>query len=182
MADNDDLARRRARLTPEQRQRLTQRLRTGSDSARQTPTIPRRPTNESAHLSYAQQRHWFLWQLDPQSTAYHLGGALRLLGKLDIEALQASFQGLITRHESLRTVFQRDEAGLPQQKIDTQEKFELMRIDLCDLPVAQRTQRAHKEAIRINTTPFDLTQGPLLRVALIRVAAEEHRKPLTLPH
>ncbi|PXW81735.1 condensation domain-containing protein, partial [Nitrosomonas sp. Nm84] len=106
MADNDDLARRRARLTPEQRQRLTQRFRASSDSLPLTATIPRRPTSESAHLSYAQQRHWFLWQLDPQSTAYHLGGGLRLLGDLNVAALQASFQGLITRHESLRTVFQ----------------------------------------------------------------------------
>ncbi|MDP3662971.1 MAG: condensation domain-containing protein, partial [Nitrosomonas sp.] len=122
MADNDDLARRRARLTPEQRQRLTQRFRASNDSSQQTTTIPRRPAGESVHLSYAQQRHWFLWQLDPQSTAYHLGGGLRLLGELNIEALQASFQGLITRHESLRTVFQMDEAGLPQQKIDAAGK------------------------------------------------------------
>ena len=183
MADNDDLARRRARLTPEQRQRLTQRLRASGDSLRQaTTTIPRRPDGEFANLSYAQQRHWFLWQLDPQSTAYHLGGALRLFGKLDIEALQASFQGLITRHESLRTVFQVDETGVPQQKIDVQGKFELIRIDLSDLPVAQSRQRAHEEALRINATPFDLTQGPLLRVALIRVAAEEHHLVVVMHH
>jgi len=144
--------------------------------------IARQSSENCPILSYAQQRHWFLWQLDPQSTAYHLGGALRLFGKLDIEALQASFQGLITRHESLRTVFQVDEIGLPQQKIDVQGKFELIRIDLSDLPVAQSRQRAHEEALRINVTPFDLTQGPLLRVALIRVAAEEHHLVVVMHH
>ncbi|MDP1788675.1 condensation domain-containing protein, partial [Nitrosomonas sp.] len=144
--------------------------------------IVRHSSENRLILSYAQQRHWFLWQLDPQSTAYHLGGALRLLGELDIEALQVSFQGLITRHESLRTVFQMDEAGLPQQKIDAAGKFELIRIDLCDLPVAQRAQRAQEEAMRINTTPFDLTQGPLLRVALIRVAAEAHHLVVVMHH
>ncbi|PSJ18787.1 non-ribosomal peptide synthetase [Nitrosomonas supralitoralis] len=144
--------------------------------------IVRQSSESRQILSYAQQRHWFLWQLDPQSTAYHLGGALRLLGELDIEALRASFQGLIARHESLRTVFQMNEAGLPQQKIDAEGKFELIRIDLCDLPVVQRTQHAHEEAMRINTTPFDLTQGPLLRVALIRVAAEEHHLVVVMHH
>ncbi|PXW79655.1 condensation domain-containing protein, partial [Nitrosomonas sp. Nm84] len=68
--------------------------------------IVRQSSENHPILSYAQQRHWFLWQLDPQSTAYHLGGGLRLLGDLNVAALQASFQGLITRHESLRTVFQ----------------------------------------------------------------------------
>ena len=142
-----------------------------------------RQSLENRHiLSYAQQRHWFLWQLDPQSTAYHLGGALRLLGELDIEALQASFQALVVRHESLRTVFQVNEAGLPQQKIDAEGKFELTLIDLCDLAAAQRAKQAHEEAMRINTTPFDLTQGPLLRVALIRVAAEEHHLVVVMHH
>ena len=181
MSNNSDLAQRRARLTPEQRQRFTQRLRANNHSLQQTATIPPRPAGEAARLSYAQQRHWFLWQLDPMSTAYHLSGALRLVGELDVEALRASFQALVTRHESLRTVFEMDAEGLPQQKV-TDGKFEWMLIDLTDWPLAQRARQAYEEAARINTTPFDLTTGPLLRIALIRIAAQEHHLVIVMHH
>ncbi|MDP1786509.1 AMP-binding protein [Nitrosomonas sp.] len=68
-------------------------------------------------LSYGQQRLWFLWQLDPFSTAYHVQHALRLSGALDKPALQASFQDLIERHESLRTIFRSNTAGSVEQLI-----------------------------------------------------------------
>jgi len=182
MEKNNDLTQRRARLTPEQQQRLKQRLQINSDQVHPKSTISRRHASESALVSYAQHRHWFLWQLDPQSTAYHLSGVLRLLGKLNTEALQASFQTLVARHESLRTVFRANAEGLPEQIIEPEGKFELTMISLCDLPVGQRIQRARDEAIRINTTPFDLTQGPLLRVALIQVEAEEHHLVVVMHH
>ncbi|MFS2056398.1 condensation domain-containing protein, partial [Variovorax sp. CT11-76] len=56
-------------------------------------------------LSHAQQRLWFLWQFDPTSSAHHVPGALRLRGPLDTAAVRASFEALVARHESLRTVF-----------------------------------------------------------------------------
>ena len=59
-------------------------------------------------LSYAQERQWFLWQLDPRSAAYHIPGTLRLKGHLDTTALQRSFDTLVARHESLRTHVQQD--------------------------------------------------------------------------
>ncbi|MER2513276.1 MAG: non-ribosomal peptide synthase/polyketide synthase [Nitrosomonas ureae] len=182
MKNNNDLAQRRARLTPEQQQRLKQRLQANSNRTHQTLNVSRRQAGETAHVSYAQQRHWFLWQLDPQSTAYHLGGVLRLIGKLDIEALQASFRTLITRHESLRTVFRANAEGLPEQIIEPEGKFELTMISLCDLPAEQRAHRAREETIRVNAIPFDLTQGSLLRVALIRVSAEEHHLVVVMHH
>jgi hypothetical protein len=58
-------------------------------------------------LSYAQQRMWFLWQLDPSSGAYNLPGAVRLKGALNLGAMQQAFASLVARHETLRTVFQR---------------------------------------------------------------------------
>eukprot|EP01132_Coremiostelium_polycephalum_P021340 gene21340-25344_t len=60
---------------------------------------------EHIGLSYAQERQWFLWQLDPHSAAYHVPTALRLRGALDVPALQRSFDALLERHEVLRTVF-----------------------------------------------------------------------------
>ncbi|SDY87584.1 condensation domain-containing protein [Nitrosomonas sp. Nm33] len=182
MTDNNDLAQRRARLTPEQRQRLAQRLQTARGQVRQESTIPRRAAGEPAPLSYAQQRHWFLWQLDSHSTAYHLGGTLQLRGKLDRQALEDSFQTLVARHESLRTVFRANAQGLPEQIIQAESQFKLTVINLSDLPAEQRTTRARAEAIRIHTTPFDLTQGPLLRVVLIRVEPEEHYLVVVMHH
>ncbi|UJP06311.1 MAG: condensation domain-containing protein, partial [Nitrosomonas sp.] len=182
MNKHDDLERRRARLTPEQRQRLAQRIRANDQAAPQQMLISRRLAAESAALSYAQQRHWFLWQLDPQSTAYHLSAALRLTGVLDAGALQAGFETLVKRHESLRTVFRADAQGLPEQVIAAEGTFTLETLDLGDVPQAERPQRAEREAIRIITTPFDLTQGPLLRVALIRIAAQEHHLIVAMHH
>ena len=68
----------------------------------------KRQEGEPLRLSYAQERQWFLWQLEPQSTAYHVPRALRLSGHLDVAALQRSFDTLVMRHESLRTHLQED--------------------------------------------------------------------------
>src|SRR5690606_21639713 len=125
MTNNIDLTQRRARLTPEQRQRLAQRLQAASNPLQQTSVIPRRTANERTYLSYAQQRHWFLWQLDPHSTAYHLGGTLRLIGQLNEQALEKSFQMLVARHESLRTVFRANAQGLSEQVIGPAGRFRL---------------------------------------------------------
>ena len=99
-------------------------------------------------VSYAQQRHWFLWQLEPSSTAYHLSGALRLAGKLDIEALRSSFDALVMRHESLRTVFRANAQGMAEQIIEAEQKLDIPVIDLCGLPSMQRAVRAHEEISR----------------------------------
>ncbi|SDY75283.1 amino acid adenylation domain-containing protein [Nitrosomonas sp. Nm33] len=179
--NKQDIAERFSTLSSEKQKVFLSALKERGIDFSLLPIVPQ-PSEKRHILSYAQQRHWFLWQLDPQSTAYHLSGALCLCGEMDIEALQASFQALVTRHESLRTVFQANEEGLPQQKIDAEGKFELILINLCDLPFAQRAKQAHEEAMRINTTPFDLTKGPLLRVALIRVAAEEHHLVVVMHH
>ncbi|SEO70549.1 non-ribosomal peptide synthetase [Nitrosovibrio sp. Nv6] len=182
MSNSGDLAQRRARLTPEQRDRLAQRLAAANAPVRHELAISRRPSSQPAPLSYAQQRHWFLWQLEPLSTAYHLSGGLRLAGKLNMEALRSSFQALVARHESLRTSFRANAEGLPEQIIAAAGKLDIPVIDFSGVPAGQRTARAHAEASRISATPFDLTQGPLLRVVLIRVAPEEHLLVVVMHH
>ena len=147
----------------------------------QLPII-RQLNAESIPLSYAQQRHWFLWQLEPQSTAYHLSAALRLSGELDVAALQTSFRILVQRHESLRTVCRVNAHGQAQQVIEAAGDFALQTIDLSDLQLDSRQQRAVQEAEQIITTPFDLTQGPLLRVAVIRLDAQEHHLIVAMHH
>ncbi|PTR15848.1 condensation domain-containing protein, partial [Nitrosospira sp. Nsp2] len=180
--NSSDLEQRRARLTPEQRARLALRLGGADAPVRSEFAISPRQPSETVPLSYAQQRHWFLWQLEPLSTAYHLSGGLRLVGKLDMEALVWSFQALVSRHESLRTVFRANAEGLPEQVIETERKVDIPVIDLSGLPAGQGVARAHEEASRINGTPFDLTQGPLLRLALIRIAPEDHLLVVVMHH
>ena len=178
--NKQDIAGRFSALSPEKQKVFLNVLKERGIDFSLLPIV-RQSLENRPILSYAQQRHWFLWQLDPMSTAYHLSGALRLVGELDVEALRASFQALVTRHESLRTVFEMDAEGLPQQKV-TDGKFEWMLIDLTDWPLAQRARQAYEEAARINTTPFDLTTGPLLRIALIRIAAQEHHLVIVMHH
>ncbi|MDP9897428.1 amino acid adenylation domain-containing protein [Variovorax boronicumulans] len=136
-------------------------------------------------LSYVQARQWFLWQLDPQSTAYHISGALELKGALDVAAVRASFEALVARHESLRTVFQVDAEAQVAQRIHEDGELDFVQIDLAADAAADREKAraaANEAARRIANTPFDLAQGPLLRVGLIRLAPETHVLVLVMHH
>ncbi|TBU87903.1 hypothetical protein DNK44_19445 [Pseudomonas dryadis] len=130
---------------------------------------------ERLPLSFAQQRQWFLWQLEPSSAAYHIPAALRLKGELDIEALRRSFEYLIERHETLRTCF-RQEGEMAIQVIEPNIAFELP----CDALEDERDIQARVEA-EIQR-PFDLEHGPLLRVKLLRLASDDHVLVLTMHH
>ncbi|MCF4981014.1 amino acid adenylation domain-containing protein [Pseudomonas gessardii] len=131
--------------------------------------------------SLAQNRLWITWQLDPQSSAYTIPGALRLRGELDEDALHASFAQLIQRHEALRTRFyERDGQGY--QRVDAQREFAVQVIDLRDLPVAEREARATQIREDEARTVFDLEQGPLLWVTLLRLDDEDHQLLVTLHH
>ena len=126
-------------------------------------------------LSHAQQRLWFLWQLDPEAAGFNLPISLCLYGSLDIPALERAFSLLIERHESLRTTFFQDEdhAG---QRVAPAQPLTIEVHEVADMAAAQ--VRMTHEAAR----PFDLQQGPLLRVQLLRLGAESHILLLTLHH
>ena len=87
------IARRFAALTPEKQAKFLEALRTQRIDFAQLPIVPQAEGQRGA-LSFAQQRQWFLWRLDPQSSAYHISGAQRLGGLLDVPTLQAAFQTL----------------------------------------------------------------------------------------
>ncbi|MGY2403346.1 condensation domain-containing protein, partial [Pseudomonas sp. SDO5271_S396] len=125
-------------------------------------------------LSYAQERQWFLWQLDPDSAAYHVPSALRLKGHLDRDALQRSFDALVARHESLRTHLHQDGERAAQVIAATAQ------INMAFIDVSEASLRSQVEA-RI-AEPFDLTRGPLLRVSLLRVAEDDHVLVLVQHH
>ena len=125
-------------------------------------------------LSHAQERQWFLWQLDPKSTAYHVSAALELDGALNIDALGAALDELVARHESLRTVFRAAADGTVCQWIQPPLRLAPRQIDLRALPAEAREAAAAEHASQCHAEPFDLGEGPLLRTALIRIDEARH--------
>ena len=135
----------------------------------------------SLPLSFAQERLWFLNQLEPQSAFYNIPIALRLRGPLNIAALESTLNEMMRRHEVLRTTFT-DAGGKPEQLISAARPRPLRVIDLIGLKPQQReaaVQNAIKEDAR---TPFDLVLGPLVRQQLLRVDEAEHVVLLTMHH
>ncbi|QBF25981.1 amino acid adenylation domain-containing protein [Pseudomonas tructae] len=127
--------------------------------------------------SLAQNRLWLTWQLEPHSAAYNIPGALRLRGELDEAALQASFQALVERHESLRTLFA-EEDGQALQRILPSLVFSLQRLDLSVASAQEVLAQREAEAMQ----PFDLQLGPLLRVTLVRLDNDDHQLWVTMHH
>ncbi|WP_164014709.1 non-ribosomal peptide synthetase [Pyxidicoccus trucidator] len=144
------------------------------------PLVPVPRTGEPP-LSFAQQRLWFIDQLEPGSPLYNLPFALRLEGTLDAQALQAALAEVVCRHEALRTTFASRE-GQPVQCIHPDADFPLSQVDLEPLPADERQHEARRLAREEALRPFDLANGPLLRALLLRLAEDEHVLLLTLHH
>ena len=165
---------------PEERQlTFLRQLRKKGVSLERLP-IGRQPC-ERAPLSPAQSRLWFLWQMEPESAAYNIPAAVRLRGVLDRAALRRAFEALVARHESLRTLF-RDEGGEPVQVILPAMPLALVEEDLSALPQTQREVSAGERLEQSARRPFDLAEGPLLRLDLLRLDADHHILLLTLHH
>ncbi|MCE1117369.1 amino acid adenylation domain-containing protein [Pseudomonas sp. NMI795_08] len=145
------------------------------------PVFKRKP-EEALELSYAQERQWFLWQMNPDSSAYHISAALKLKGELDLAALDASFAALVARHESLRTRFVQDQAQV-LQVIDAPAWPGMARERLAPGADAGERQARLQACIEAQIQQrFDLQAGPLLRVTLIEVEDDEHVLVLTQHH
>ncbi len=147
----------------------------GQQSA--APAFTRVSREQPLVLSYAQQRQWFLWQLQPANSAYHIPAALRLHGELDLHALQAAFDALVARHESLRTRFA--EAGESVVQIVHAPTAQPLTVHGLENASSTTLEGAIEQRIG---QPFDLRQGPLLRVDVWRLGAAEHVLVVTLHH
>ncbi|MFS4516560.1 amino acid adenylation domain-containing protein, partial [Delftia tsuruhatensis] len=177
------IAERFASLGPAQRTLALQKIRAEGLDLSHFPIPVRAPSpDQTEALSHAQLRQWFLWKLDPQSSAYHIAQASWMHGELDLAALRQAFGVLLERHGGLRTVFEESPDGLARQRIVPQLALELPLIDLTPLPAAQRRERALAEAERLCLTPFDLTRGPLLRVAAVRLDSRQHLLVVVMHH
>lgn len=181
MSDLHDLSERRARLSDAQRAQLAQRLR-GSGAAPAAPHIERIAAREAALASFAQQRQWLLWKMDPDSAAYHLSGGLQFDGTLDVVALRAALQALVARHESLRTVFREAADGSLTQQVQPPGNDMLQWLDLGGRDAAASEAMLVEETHRLCALPFDLEHGPLLRLSLLRLAPDQHRLLVVMHH
>ena len=132
-------------------------------------------------LSFAQQRLWFLDQLEPGSAVYNVPGALRIKGSLDAEVLERCFNEIVRRHEALRTTFSTVEED-PVQVIAASANVSLPVIDLSRFSETEREDEARRLAREEADKPFDLRQGPLFRTALIGLGKYDHVLLLTLHH
>src|SRR5262245_11188697 len=131
-------------------------------------------------LSFAQERLWFLDQLEGSNAVYNILLAQRLLGPLQVDAWQRSLQALFARHEALRSVFVARDGRPEVRLLDADAALPLRLHDLRHAADAQ-TQLATLQ-LEEAKTPFDLAHGPLIRARLVRLAEQEHVFLLTMHH
>lgn len=131
--------------------------------------------------SFAQQRLWFLEQIEPQGATYNISHSYRLRGPLDLSLFERAVNRVIERHESLRTTFTSNE-GTPYQVIHSRLTIPLFLVDLTNMAEADRENEALRRATAEERRPFDLEQGPLLRVNLYRLDGQLHLLLIVMHH
>jgi aspartate racemase len=185
MTVKDEVLPPRMELSGSQRALLEERLararQTSARTAEARTSIPRRGAVQELPLSFAQERLWFLDQLEPGSAVYNVCQAVRMTGTLDLTALEKALNDIIRRHEILRTNFIAAD-GRPVQVIAPERSIAISVVDLsgwCDGTATEELQRRLREESR---RPFDFTQGLLLRVLLVRTGPTDYVLMLTMHH
>ena len=176
-----DLAVRIAGLSPEKRALLEFKLKKKGSDASGQETIPRSASRATAPLSFAQQRLWFLAQLEPDSAAYNIHRAIRLSGALNIEALQKSLDAIVARHEVLRTTFAGVD-GVPVQVIAASRLVEFEVIDLSQRASSDQNREVQSLLDERIQRPFDLSSDLMLKATLVKLEREEHILLLVMHH
>ncbi len=138
----------------------------GATVAASLPLVPV-SRDQNLPLSFAQQRLWFLEQLEPGTATYNIPAVLRLTGNVDVAALEASLNTVIERHEALRTSFAAID-GQPIQAVTPELRVNIVTVDLSDVTPEDWEAQGLKIAVAESLKPFDLEQLPLLRVTLIQ--------------
>jgi amino acid adenylation domain-containing protein len=170
-----------AGLSPAKRALLELKLRKHAANSPTRTSIPKRRHHSPAPLSFAQQRLWFLSQLEPDSPAYNMHVVRRLNGPLNVKAMDQALAEIVRRHESLRTRFE-DVGGVPQQVIDEPGELELNLIDLSGRDEKERTAAARQIASEDAQRPFVLAQEWGMRAQLLRLGPTDHVLILTMHH
>lgn len=132
-------------------------------------------------LSFAQQRLWFLDQLEENSANYNLPAAIRLKGQIQVAALNQAIQKIVVRHEVLRTTFSTVN-GTPVQTIASRSNITLIEVDLLSVPKAEQATEVERLATEEANRSFNLETGPLLRIALLQLAQKEQVLLINMHH
>ncbi|HET8824087.1 MAG TPA: amino acid adenylation domain-containing protein, partial [Terriglobales bacterium] len=127
------------------------------------------PRTEPLRTSLAQERLWFVDQLEPQSPLHNLPLVLRLTGPLDVRALRNSLNRILARHECLRTWFKSNKAGAPVQMITPALEVDLRVNSVTSVPERVRETEARQLVSAEVNSSFDLGTGPLIRVLLVKI-------------
>jgi amino acid adenylation domain-containing protein len=143
--------------------------------------IQRRDPSQPLTLSFAQQRLWFLEQLEPETASYNEPAAVRIRGALDLAALKGALDQIVARHEVLRTTFQIAD-GAPVLSVEPNCAVPVQTLDLSGLGAAEQEEQVRLQLRRVSRQPFDLRVPPLLRVTLLRLADTEHVVLLVMHH
>jgi len=131
--------------------------------------------------SFAQERLWFLDQLEPGTAAYNLVRAFRITGPLNVQAMTSAIAAVVRRHESLRTVFENVE-GSARQVVLSDVNVDVPIVNLTDLPESERRPSALRIASDLGKKPFDLTRGPLFRTMLLQLDRDQYIMVLSMHH
>src|SRR6185369_3417430 len=141
---------------------IEQRLRGTREAGADARAVVPVPRDAPAPLSYAQQRMWFIEQLEPGSGAYHITSSLRLRGTLNVAALEQAINAIVERHEMLRTCFV-DMQGAPRQVIVSAKWIPIEIDDLGQLSSEAQAERIATARLAEWANPFDMKRGPLWR-------------------
>ncbi len=175
--DSDPLA----GLSAAQRRLLEFRLKKRNLRPASSDRIPHRPTDKVIQLSLAQERFWFLEQLEEGHAVYNRAQAFRLTGGVEVWALRQSLNAILARHEILRMAIPSSD-GRPAPYIEPSLEAKLDLADLASLPLSNKEAEAKRIACEEAERPFDLGRAPLLRAKLIRLSMEEHVLVLVIHH
>jgi amino acid adenylation domain-containing protein len=156
------------------------RRRGGAASSKPLTRLDRKE-RDGLRLSFAQERLWFLEQMEGALTAYNLSRAWKLAGPLNVEALRRALEAIVRRHEALRTTFALDD-GEPVQVVRAMERLELREVELDGQTPIQQAEEIARFSKAEADLPFDLIRDPMLRASLLRLDEDEHVLLLTMHH
>ncbi|MFT3916656.1 MAG: amino acid adenylation domain-containing protein [Anaeromyxobacteraceae bacterium] len=147
------------------------------------PPVPRVDRGGPLALTFSQERMWYLHTLDTGGSAYNVGGAIELTGRLDLGVLGRALEHVVREHEVLRTTYPAP-GGVPTPRIHPPDSDAARpRLAYADLALADDpTAEAHRQAEALAGTPFDLANGPLFRTRLLRTGADRHVLAVSLAH
>src|SRR5262249_47595902 len=162
---------------------MTESLEIAGTEITQTVGSRVRPSSRAGELplSFAQQRLWFLEQLEPGNPIYNIAAVVRMTGLLKVGALEGALNEVVRRHEILRTTFD-NVNGRAEQRIMAALRISVPLINLTQLPEAERAVESRRLTDEESKRSFDLACGPLLRASLLQLSAREYVLLLTMRH